>query len=199
MEKILFDGKTVEAWRSFQGADFPVEGWLIENKCLKHCAGMGGGDLVTVESFEDFELSFEWKVAKGANSGVMIRVSESSGETWHTGPEMQLLDDERHPDARDPKKSAGALYGLFAPNEKKKLKSAGKFNHSQIIADGSSVEHWLNGELILSYEIGSPDWIQALRGTKFESLENFAVNLRGHIALQDHGDDVWFRDIRIRV
>jgi hypothetical protein len=195
--KILFDGKSTDSWRSYRGTTFPRTGWVVENGCLRHRAKAGGGDIVTKEKFENFELKLEWKVAPGGNSGIMYRVSEEGLATWHTGPEMQILDNERHNDGKNPLTSAGSLYALIAPS-KDVSKPAGEFNHVRLIVNGDHVEHWLNGEKIVEYELNSKDIQTRIANSKFKDYPKFAREKTGHIALQDHGDDVWFCNIKIR-
>jgi hypothetical protein len=155
------------------------------------------GDLITREVFGDFELSLEWNVAAGGNSGIMYRVTEDAAETYHTGPEMQVLDDARHPDGRSRLTAAGAVYGLY-PAEAGVVKPAGEWNAVRIVARGSRVEHWLNGVQVAAYELGSADWSARVAASKFSKWPGYGRAPAGHIALQDHGDRVAYRDIRIR-
>jgi hypothetical protein len=193
----LFDGKSTGGWRSYRGTALPSKGWVIEDGCLKHQAKAGGGDIVTMQKFENFELELDWKVAPGGNSGIMYRVSEQGQSTWHTGPEMQILDNERHADGKSPLTSAGSLYALIAP-AKNVCKPAGEFNHVRLIVAGNHVEHWLNGEKIVEYELNSKEIQARIATSKFKEYPQFAKEKTGHIALQDHGDDVWFCNIRVR-
>jgi len=196
--QVLFDGKDVSAWRSYKGTGFPSKGWKVEDGTLHVVAKGGGGDLVTREQFKDFELSFEWKVSAGANSGVMYRVSEKPGAPYETGPEYQVLDDARHGDGKNPKTSASALYALVAANASKQTKPVGDWNEGRIILRGSQVEHWLNGSKVVAVDLQSPGTRALIAGSKFHSWPGFAQQPSGHICLQDHGDDVWFRNIKIR-
>jgi hypothetical protein len=157
-----------------------------------------GGDIVTTEQFANFELALEWKVAPGGNSGVFYRVTEAGENTYHTGPEMQVLDDARHADGGSRLTSAGAVYGLYgAPAGI--VKPAGEWNAARIVANGSHVEHWLNGVKVAEYELGSPEWQRLVDASKFKEWPGYGRAARGHIALQDHGDWVAYRNIRIRV
>ena len=192
--KLLFDGKTTNGWRSFRGDKVP-DGWRAIDGCL--VISGGGGDIVTVDEFENFELSLEWKVAPGGNSGIFYRVSESEPYVWSTGPEMQVLDNERHRDGEVPVTSAGALYALYAP-EWDATYSAGTFITARIVVNGNHVEHWVNGQQLFEFEIGSADWNQRVANSKFKDLPHFGKMTSGHIALQDHGDTVWYRNIKIR-
>jgi hypothetical protein len=193
----LFDGKSTDNWRAYHGTQFPRIGWHVENGCLKHRAQGQGGDIVTREKFANFELELDWKVAPGGNSGILYRVSDDGQETWHTGPEMQVLDNEGHPDGKNPLTSAGALYGLIAPN-RNATRPAGAFNHVRILVNGNHVEHWLNGKKILEYELNSSNLKSRIANSKFKDFPQFASEETGHIALQDHGDEVWYCNIRIR-
>ncbi len=193
--KLLFDGSTTSGWRGFKQSAMPATGWEVSDGALVCTAG--GGDIITEETFSDFELSLEWKVEPGGNSGVFFRVSEDDDAVWATGPEMQILDNERHRDGEDPLTSAGANYGLHAP-EADYSYPAGTYNQSRIIVRGDHVEHWLNGMKLFEYEIGSEDWLKRVAQSKFKDMPNYARNASGHMALQDHGDRVWFRNIKIR-
>jgi len=194
---VLFDGTSTDAWRGFKSDAFPAQGWVIEDGALKHVAGAGGGDIITREQFQDFELRLEWKAAPGANSGIFYRVQEVGNWVWETGPEMQVLDDALHADGKNPKTSAGSLYGLIAC-AKPSVKPAGEWNAVRIVVMGPHVEHWLNGTKVVEYELGSEAWNRMIAESKFKDMPNFGRMPAGHIALQDHGDDVWFRNIKIR-
>lgn len=196
--EVLFNGKNTSRWRGYKQEKFPEKGWKVEGDALRHVAGEGGGDLITREKFGSFELRFDWKVAPGANSGVIYRVTEDRGASYETGPEYQVLDDTKHADGKNPKTSAGALYALIAPNADKALKPVGEWNKARIVVRGSHVEHWVNKKKVVEYEWGSPEVKQLIAGSKFKGMPGFARNAEGHICFQDHGDDVWFRKIRIR-
>lgn len=194
--RTLFDGRTSAGWRGYRGQAFPRSGWTVEDGCLHVGAGGGGGDIVTAEEFGDFDLQFEWKVAPGANSGVIYRVGEQREASWQTGLEYQILDDAAHP-GTEPKHSAAALYDLVAP-EQKALRPAGEFNEGRIYVRGDRVEHWLNGVRVLEARLSGPEWEAVYGRSKFTAWPGFGTLPRGRIALQDHGDDLWFRNIRIR-
>jgi Domain of Unknown Function (DUF1080) len=196
----LFDGTTSKGWRGFKKATFPTTGWLIEGGALKHAATGGqpaGGDIITIDTFDDFELSFEWKVAPGANSGVKYLVTEErEGPIAH---EYQIIDDAKHPDAQiGPHRTSAALYDVIPAPASKPLKPAGSFNHGQILVSGMQVEHWLNGTKVIEYELGSPALKAAKAKSKFVDVAGWGEKLKGHILLQDHGDEVWFQNIKIR-
>lgn len=193
----LLAGDSTAAFRSYRGEGFPAAGWRVEKGELIHDAGGGGGDLVSRDEYGDFDFECEWKVAEGANSGIMYRVSEDADYPWQTGAEMQILDDQRHADAYDTRHRAGALYGLM-PCRTDVVRPAGEWNHARIVARGSQVEHWLNGILVVSYRSDAP-WFRGLvANSKFKDMPRFATLGRGRIALQDHGDEVRFRNLRIR-
>ncbi len=192
--RLLFDGKTTKGWRGFK-KDAAPSAWKAIDECLT-VTGQAG-DLITDDEFDNFELSLEWKVAPGGNSGIIYRVAEDGHYVWETGPEMQVLDNERHPDGEVPNTSAGSLYGLYAPNWDESY-PAGVFNAARIIVNGNHVEHWLNGVKLFECEIGSADWNQRIANSKFKDMPRFATMKKGHIALQDHGDRVWYRNIKIR-
>ena len=192
----LFDGSSTEAWRGYKSDSLP-SGWQVIEGALTRVAG--AGDIVTREQFQDFELELEWKVAPGGNSGVFYRVREAPELkwVWQSGPEAQVLDDARHRDGARPETSAGACYGLY-PAPPGVVRSAGEWNQMRILVQGSRVEHWLNGRRVVAYELGSAEWEERVRGSKFADLPHYGRAARGHIALQDHGDWVAYRSIRIR-
>ena len=190
--KLLFDGKTTAGWRKLGGGDFPKE-WAVENACLRKLSGKAG-DLVYEQPFENFELSFEWIVPKpNGNSGVKYRVQEKQGNSFAYGPEYQLMADG---DVSD-KNATGSLYDVLPPKGKK-LKGPGEFNESRIVVNGDHVEHWLNGVKVVEYSAASEAFKAGWAKSKFKKDESFARPARGYIDLQDHGDEVWFRNIKIR-
>lgn len=196
--EVLFDGKGTQQWRAYRGKEFPAKGWSVDAEGLRCHSKGGGGDIVTREQYGNFELEFEWKVSSGANSGVMYRVREDRGASYETGPEYQVLDDARHPDGKNPKTSAGSLYALIAADPAKELRPVGQWNQARIVLDGSRAEHWLNGKKVVAYQWGSPEIQSMIATSKFKDWSGFARQTAGHICFQDHGDDVWFRNIRIR-
>jgi hypothetical protein len=192
--RALFDGRTTDGWRGYKRDDVP-DGWQVVDGALTRVGG--GGDIVTRDQFGDFELALEWNVAPGGNSGIMYRVTEAGTAPYETGPEMQVLDDERHADGKSRLTSAGAAYGLY-PAPAGVVHPAGQWNAVRIVARGPHVEHWLNGVKVVEYELGGPDWEAKVKGSKFAEWPGYGRAPRGHIALQDHGDRVAYRNIRIR-
>jgi hypothetical protein len=198
--QVLFAGKSTDAWRGFRKASFPSKCWAIESGSLRTIAGCDQAeriDIITKDTYQDFELELEWRVAPGSNSGIVYLVSEDEDQTWKTGPEMQVLDDEKHADGKIPNTSAGSLFALIAPANKTLL-PVGQYNKARIVFRSGQVEHWLNGKQILKYELAGDTLKTLIAQSKFKSYSRFAQNKEGHIALQYHGDSVWFRNIRIR-
>jgi hypothetical protein len=193
----LFDGQSTDAWRGFKRDSFPDKGWKVENGALATITGGDVVDLITKEQFESFELQLEWKVSPSGNSGVIYHVSEEFKAPWHTGPEMQVLDDDKHNDGKNPKTSAGALYALIAPKNKV-LKPVGEWNQAKLIINHNHGEHWLNGVKIVEYELNSPELNTLIAASKFSTMPRFAKEQTGHICLQNHHDAVWFRNIKVK-
>ena len=193
---VLFDGTSTGQWMNASSGKFPVKGWVIEDGCLKHEAKGGGGDIITKGKYEEFDFRFEWKVAKGANSGVKYFIIRERGSLGH---EYQVLDDMNHPDgAKGANRQTAAFYDVLNPAADKPLKPVGEFNSSRILVKGNTVKHFLNGKKVLTYTLGSDKLKEAISKSKFKNLKVFGQRLPGHILLQDHGDAVWYRNIRIR-
>jgi hypothetical protein len=188
---------TREAWRGYQCDTFPEGSWVSEGDMLRTVAEETRTDLITRHQYRHFALELEWRVASGGNSGVLYRVSEALPHSWQSGLEMQLLDDVRHPDGHIPETSAGALYGLIAPRQKVR-RPMDSFNTARIVVRDSHVEHWLNDRLVVAYDLHSAAFAALVAHSKFQNLPGFAREERGHIALQHHGDLVWFRHLHIR-
>ncbi len=195
--KELFAGRDTRAWRGYRGDAFPAQGWVVADGALQLQAGGRGGDLVTAEEFADFELRFEWRVASGANSGVMYLVSEEPAAPWLSGPEYQILDDGGHADGAEPRTAAAALYALY-PATGGQLRPTGEWNEGRIAVYRGTVEHWLNGTRVVRCAPASADFAARVAASKFAKVDGFAAARRGRIALQDHGDEVSFRNVRIR-
>jgi hypothetical protein len=195
--RLLFDGRTTQGWRGWRRPAMP-DGWQVVDGALTLVGR--GGDIITEEQFASFELRLDWKVEPGGNSGIFFHISEDSSFAWsyESGPEMQVLDDARHRDGASRLTSAGACYGLY-PAPPGVVRPAGEWNQVRLVVNGNLVEHWLNDRKIVEYELGSPDWEARVRASKFAQWPGFARTRRGYIALQDHGDRVEFRSIRVRV
>lgn len=191
----LFDGRTLTGWHAFGSDGVRSAGWEVTDGCLHLPAGAAGGDLVTDREYGDFELELEWKVAPGTNSGIKYRVPETPGATAMLGPEYQVLDDTANPEGSGAT-SAAALYALYEPSDKQ-LEPVGTFNHARIVVRGEHIEHWLNGVLVLECSVGSENWEVRRKASKFAPHADFARG-RGCIGLQDHGGEVWYRNIRLR-
>ena len=212
---LLFDGKTFEGWRGLGQEGIPPGHWIIEDGAIKKVPSenvplqedgqpLEGGDLMTVRTFDNFELSLEWKISPAGNSGVKYNVSEEMSTAnppryAALGFEYQILDDDRHLDALMGKdRTSAALYDLIAP-EGKKLQPVGEFNTARIILNGNHGEHWLNGVKVLEYDLETPHMDKLIKASKYKNITGFADKRRGHIVLQDHTDAVWFRNIKIRI
>jgi hypothetical protein len=193
---VLFDGSSTAAWRGYKRADFPADAWVIDGNTLKTVPGHEV-DLITREQYQDFDLELEWKVAKESNSGIMFHVTEDFPETYFTGPEMQVVDDDNTKDGRDPKTSAGSLYALIAP-QNKKYNPYGQWNKARIVVQGPHVEYWLNGGKVLEYELGSEKFEKLVAASKFNTMPKFAKKPTGYISLQNHGGELWYRNVKVR-
>ena len=167
--KLLFDGQTTKGWRGYQKKAVP-SGWVVEDGTLARVAATG--DLITQRQFQDFELTLEWKISEGGNSGIMYRVTEGGEATYESGPEMQVLDDARHPDGRSRLTSAGAAYGLYS-SPAGIARPAGEWNAVRILVRGRHVEHWLNGQKVVEYELESPDWEAKVAASKFKQWPGY--------------------------
>ena len=211
---LLFDGKTFNGWRGLGREGIPEGHWVIDNGTIRKVPSrdvplqadgqpLTGGDLMTAGAFENFELYLEWKISSAGNSGIKYNVSEemstSSPPLYAAlGFEYQILDDEKHPDAQNgPDRTAAALYDLIAP-ENKIQERLDRFNFTRIILNGNHGEHWLNGVKVLEFDLETPRMDRFLAASKYRSIEGFSDRRPGHIVLQDHTDEVWFRNIKIR-
>jgi hypothetical protein len=202
--RLLFDGKTTEGWRGYKMDKMPP-GWKVIDGALVRVSGGAGGkgagggdDIITVEQFDDFELQLEWKIMdRAGNSGIILRASEDALTSWHTGPEMQILDNAAYP-GRNVRQLAGACYDLYAA-EKDVSRPRGEWNAVRVVADGNRVEHWLNGVKLFEYVLGSDDWKERVAKSKFRNMDRFRnPPTKGHICLQDHTARIEYRNIKIR-
>jgi hypothetical protein len=213
---LLWNGNDFSGWRGVGSDSIPSAHWQIVDGTIRKVPSSqvpvqadgrpaGGGDLMTERTYEDFELSLDFKLAPGANSGIKYNVDEELS-TSHSrraalGFEYQILDDSLHPDAKagvGGNRTLGALYDMMPPNASKQANPPGEWNHARILRQDDRVEHWLNGQKILEYVIGSPEFDSLLAASKYVSIQGFAENRPGHIVLQDHSDEVFFRNIKIR-
>jgi hypothetical protein len=192
--RLLFDGRTTAGWRGYHRQDMPA-GWEVVDGALTRVAE--AGDIITLDQFTDFELALEWKISPGGNSGIFYRVTEEGDDGYFSGPEMQVLDDATHADGQSRLTSAGSAYGLYAAPAGV-VRPVGEWNEVRIVVNGRHVEHWLNGQRVVSYELLSPEWEAKVKATKFAQWPEYGRASRGHVALQDHGDWVAYRNIRIR-
>jgi hypothetical protein len=211
----LFDGESFAGWRGVGLDSIPAGHWIIEDGTVRKVASgavptaadgqpLEGGDIMTVDTYRNFELALEWKVSAGGNSGIKYNVSEamSTGSPpIHAalGFEYQILDDALHPDAQNgPNRTAAALYDLVPPGPNKELLAVGSFNEARIVFNNGHGEHWLNGVKVAEFDLASAAFDSAFVASKYHPIDGFAEQRHGHIVLQDHGDDVWFRNIKIR-
>ncbi len=193
--RLLFDGQTTAGWRNY-GKPTISDGWKVQDGALTRVGA--GGDIITTDQFTNFELSIDWKIEPGGNSGIFYRASEDSDAIYWNAIEMQVLDDAKHPDGQSRLTSAGAAYDLY-PSPAGHVHAGGEWNTARLIITGNHVEHWLNGFKLLEYELGSADWNSKVAGSKFKPHPRFGKNAEGHIGLQDHGNVVAYRNIKIRV
>jgi hypothetical protein len=194
--KPLFDGATTAGWRGY-GQDTMPAGWQVVDSALTRVAE--GGDIVTTEQYGNFELELEWKIRPGGNSGIFYRgVEITTGPIYHTAPEYQVLDNAAHADGAIELTSAGSNYALH-PAPRDLPKPPGEWNATRIVVNGNHVEHWLNGTKVVDYELGSDDWKARVAASKFKEWPDYGLATRGYIGLQDHGDWVAYRNIRIKV
>lgn len=209
--ELLFDGSSLEQWRGYRKDHVPESHWAIEDGTIRKIATakvplmadgqpVDGGDIITIEKFENFEFSFEWKVSPAANSGIKYNVVEEMSDGNPLGFEYQVLEDEGHPDAKmgsGTNRTAAGLYDLISPTNKE-VKPIGEWNHGRIIFNGNHGEHWLNGKKVLEYDLDTPRMDSLIAASKYAPIENFGKKRTGHIVLQDHSDDVWYRSLKVR-
>lgn len=200
---LLFDGTTSEGWRGYKKDVFP-ERWEIEDGTIHFNpdAEGSGGDIIYDRKFSDFHLKIDWKIAEGGNSGIFYLGAEGKGPIYATAPEMQVLDNERHPDAKlgkDGNRMSGSLYDLI-PAVPQNFTGAGEWNTAEVIVKNGHVTHLQNGVKVVKYQFGTPEWNELVAGSKFPGINPDWANLQkeGYIGLQDHGNHVWFRNIKIK-
>ena len=204
--ELLFDGESTDGWRGYNKDAFPKKGWKVEDGNLIVMESGGdvsgrGGDIITTETYDDFVLKLEWKLSKGGNSGIFYRAIEQETQPiYWSAPEMQVLDNAHHPDAKkgeNGNRKAGSLYDLI-PADPQTFTGHGEWQQVKIVADGAHIEHWLNGEKVLEYELWTPEWYKMVRDSKFKCHPEFGDAHEGVIGLQDHGNRASYRNIKIK-
>jgi hypothetical protein len=201
---VLFDGVSTDKFKGYGMQGFPDQAWKVEDGALVTQTGVPNVDLVTKEAYKNFELEFDWKVSKAGNSGVFFHMQESlkqapgdgNSPNWLDNFEMQILDDINFNDTAAIR-SAGSLYDLIIP-QNKQLKPIGEYNHAKLIVNGNHVEHWLNGNKVVEYDMGSEKMAKLLKESKFKNNPNYGKSPNGLIMFQHHGQQVWFKNIRVR-
>ena len=197
--KLLFDGKTLDQWRNYKGTEAGTN-WTIVDGAITLTTPRRAVDLITKAEFTDFEFSFDWQLAPAppaGNSGVMFYVIEQGDATYFSGPEYQLLDNATHPDGKNPLTSAGSCYALYAPS-RDASRPIGEWNTGKILINKGRVEHWLNGEKVVQYDMNSDEWKSKVAGSKFKEWAEFGLARKGHLALQQHGAKIAFKNLKIR-
>lgn len=200
--ELLFDGKTTEGWRGFKMEGMPA-GWHVDDGCLI-TSGEGDdlrGDIITINQYEDFDLSLEWAISPGGNSGILFHILEGdSPSTYATGPEYQLIDDAGYPGKLEEWQQTGANYAMHPANKDRKvLMKVGEFNSSRISVEKGHVTHWLNDEIIVEYDLWTDDWYRLVREGKWKDYPGYGLARKGHIGLQDHGSFIRFRNIKLKI
>jgi hypothetical protein len=195
--KLLFNGSNVAGWRAYNNK--PFDSWEVVNGQL-HCKSANvkqRADLITAQQYDNFELQVDWKVDKGANSGIIYRVLETSGPSYETGPEYQLIDDEGYAEKLQDWQKSGSDYAMHPPSELA-AKPAGEYNHTKIVVKGAHVEHWLNNKKVADFELWTSEWDQLKQKGKWKDAKDYGMAKKGYIALQDHGGGIWFKNIKVR-
>ncbi|MDP4679902.1 MAG: DUF1080 domain-containing protein, partial [Cyclobacteriaceae bacterium] len=194
---LLFDGKKIDKWHTYNGEVINSQ-WVVTPAGELHLTEKGGKDIVTDQEFDNYELTLEWKISKNGNSGLMFNIVEDQkyGSMWHTGPELQFLDDKRHHDAKLPSHRSGGLYDMIATTPVT-ANEAEEWNQIRLIIKDGHAEHWQNGYKVVEYEMFSPVWDEMVAKSKFKSKPDFGKARKGHLGLQDHGDKIWFRNIKV--
>lgn len=197
--KLLFNGRNMDGWATYQGKE--NDSWEVVDGTL-HCKPEGAAqkraDIRTADQYADFELVFDWKIAPTDNSGVIYRSTEEFDQPYLSGPEYQVIDDKGYPDKLTPTQTSGSNYDMHAAPDDKPINPPGEWNTGRIVAKGNHVEHWLNGTKVVEYEMNSPEWKKLKAGSKWKDAKGYGASARGYIDLQDHGGEVWYRNIRIK-
>ena len=207
--KLLFDGKSFAGWHNFGKTTLGPD-WIVDSaeqsmhlNVKKKQDGKwyaDGGDIVTADSYENFELQVDWKIDTCGNSGIIYNIIDDPKLefVWRSGPEMQVLDNKCHPDAKIIKHRAGDLYDLQSCSQET-VKPALEWNNAKLVQNKGKVEHWLNGVKVVGYDMNAPAWKELIKGSKFKDMPKFGSMMKGHIALQDHGNKVWYRNMKIKM
>lgn len=200
--KLLFNGRNLDGWRTFRNK--PADSWTVDSASgTIHCLGSKTdksdkrADLITKDQFENFELSVDWKLAPQGNSGILYMVNEDHEASYKSGPEYQLIDDNNFPEKLEDWQKTGANYAMGGPLVAA-AKPIGEWNNTRIIVNGNHVEHWLNGQKTAEYEIGSPEWTKLKQTGKWKDAPGYAAKKKGHLCLQDHGSEIWFKNVKIK-
>ena len=193
--QLLFDGSTTKGWRGYANAEMPAGWQAIDGALTRHARA---GDIITTRKYRNFELVFDFNVARGGNGGIFYRAIEGPAFIYYAAPEYQVLDDAEHRDGRSELTSTGANYAVHAA-PRGVVKPAGEWNTGRIVVNGNHVEHWLNGQKIIEYEFGSADWKDRVAKSKFNEFPEYGRAAEGYIGIQDHGSWVAFRNLKIRV
>lgn len=194
---LLFNGKDLTGWRNFNKQTINPQ-WIVNDNAI-HLSDKKGGDIVFDQEFENFELHLDWKISEAGNSGIFYLVQEGDDikAIWHAAPEMQVLDNAKHSDNKIITHTAGSLYDLIAP-PKDVTKPVGEYNRAKLVVNQGKIEHWLNGEKLLETTINSTEWNDLYQKSKFNKYPQFGQAKKGKIALQDHSDKVWFKNIKVK-
>ena len=198
--KLLFNGKSLDGWRTYKEGGKIGAGWIVEDGLLKKQAKISGGDMMTVQTTSgtaNWELSWEWRIAKNGNNGIKYFITEA--RKGALGHEYQMLDDDGHPDGKvGAHRQTAAFYDVLPPAKDKPTKPVGEWNTSRVVVKGNTVQHWLNGAKVLEYELGSDAVKAAVAKSKFSKIGDFGTKVTGHILLTDHNDECWFRNVKLR-
>jgi len=190
--QVFFENDTA-GWRGYRQAGFPTKGWVWENGCLHLLPKSGGGDIVTIKQYTDFEFEWDWRISPKGNNGIKYLVTEDRPGV--PGPEYQMIDDAT---IAEEKQQTAAVYWVFPPRADKPLHPPGQWNRSRIVVRGNHVEHWLNGMEVVAYELGSPETLAAVAVSKFKNAPGYGQKITGHLMITDHTEETWFRNVRVR-
>jgi len=197
--RLLFDGKTLDQWRNYKGTEAGTN-WTIVDGAITLTTPRRAVDMISKDEFTDFDFSFDWQLAPAppaGNSGVMFYVIEQGDATYYSGPEYQVLDNATHPDGKNPLTATGSCYALYAPT-RDASRPIGEWNTSRILISKGKAEHWLNGEKIVQYDMNSEEWKAKVAGSKFKEWPEFGLARKGHLAIQQHGAKVAFKNLKVR-